>query len=80
MASNPWTDPDPKPGDFDSALAALDPRYVQISDGDPESTLFVSVGVEGDDVARLQRVAEARGKSPSRAIAELLREADRSTA
>jgi hypothetical protein len=27
MSANPWTDPDPKPGDFDADLAKLDPRY-----------------------------------------------------
>lgn len=80
MASDPWTNPDPQPGDFDSDLTGLDPRYVHLSDGEPDSRLFVAVGIQGDDVARLQRVSEARGKTPARTIAELLREADRSTA
>lgn len=80
MTSDPWTDADPQPGDFDGELASLDPRYVQHGDGDPDAKLVVLVGVEGDDVKRLERVSEARGKPPADAVADLLREADRSTA
>jgi hypothetical protein len=29
MAHDPWTDPDPQPGDFDADLTAIDPRYVE---------------------------------------------------
>jgi hypothetical protein len=28
MAHDPWTDPDPQPGDFDADLTAVDPRYL----------------------------------------------------
>lgn len=27
---DPWTDPDPQPGDFDEDLAKIDPRDVQV--------------------------------------------------
>jgi len=37
MSADPWTDPDPKRGDFDDDLAALDPRYVELHDVDPET-------------------------------------------
>lgn len=47
MTSNPWTDPDPQPGDFDAELAKLDPRYVEHHEGDPDAKLIVLVGVEG---------------------------------
>jgi hypothetical protein len=30
MAKEPWTDPDPPPGDFDGELAAIDPRDIQL--------------------------------------------------
>lgn len=80
MTSDPWIDADPEPGDFDADLASLDPRYVQQSTGDPDAKLLVLVGVEGDDVKRLERISEARGKTPADAVADLLREADRSTA
>ena len=55
-------------------------RYLQQGDGDADAKLLVLVGVEGDDVKRLERTSEARGKAPAGAVAELLREADRSTA
>ena len=79
MSSNPWTDEDPQPGDFDADLASLDPRYAEQNEGDPDAKLLLLVGVQGDDVKRLERISEARGKTPAGAVAELLREADRSS-
>ena len=80
MSSDPWTDPDPKPGDFDADLARLDPRYIEHREGDSEAKLIVLVGVEGEDAKRLERLAQARGKSAADLVAELLRNADRSAA
>jgi len=80
MTTDPWTDPDPKPGDFDADLAILDPRYVEHHEGDPEAKLIVLVGVEGEDAKRLERLSEARGKNAADVVAELLRDADRSIA
>jgi hypothetical protein len=80
MSMNPWTDPDPQPGDFDAELAKLDPRYVERRDGDPNTKLVVLVGVEGEDAKRLERIAEARGKTAADVVAELLRDAERSLA
>lgn len=80
MTSDPWTDPDPQPGDFDADLAKLDPRYVERHEGDPDSKLVVLVGVEGEDAKRLERLAEARGQNAADVVAELLRDADRSLA
>ncbi|MDQ3675662.1 MAG: hypothetical protein M3401_02485 [Actinomycetota bacterium] len=77
MSVNPWTDPDPQPGDFDAELAKLDPRYVEHHDGDPNAKLVVLVGVEGEDAKRLERIAEARGKTTADVVAELLRDAER---
>lgn len=57
MSTDPWTDPDPKPGDFNAVLAKLDPRYVEQHEGDPEAKLIVLVGVEGEDAKRLERLA-----------------------
>ena len=62
MSADPWTDPDPKPGDFDADLTKLDPRYVEVREGDPDAKLIVLVGVEGEDAKRLERISEARGK------------------
>jgi hypothetical protein len=80
MSANPWTDPDPQPGDFDADLAKLDPRYVEHHDGDPDAKLVVLVGVEGEDAKRLERIAEARGKTTADVVAELLRDAEQSLA
>jgi hypothetical protein len=80
MSANPWTDPDPKPGDFDADLAKLDPRYVDEHEGVPDAKLVVLVRVEGEDAKRLERISEARGKSAADVVAELLRDAERSLA
>jgi hypothetical protein len=80
MSTDPWTDPDPQPGDFDADLAKLDPRYIERHEGDPEARLIVLVGVEGEDARRLERLAQARGKNAAAVVSELLREAERSAA
>lgn len=80
MSADPWTDPDPEPGDFDADVAKLDPRYVELHEGDPESKVLVLVGVEGEDAKRLERISEARGKAAADVVAELLRDAERSLA
>lgn len=80
MSPDPWTDPDPQPGDFDADLARLDPRYVEHREGDPGAKLMVLIGVEGEDAKRLERLSEARGKPAADIVAELLRNADASAA
>lgn len=80
VASDPWKRNDPQPGDFDAMLATIDPALVERHDGRPQATLRILVSVEGDDVRRLERIAEARGKSPHDVVAELLRDADRPAA
>ena len=80
MSKDPWTDPDPQPGDFDADLAELDPRFVESHAGNPDAKLRMLIGVEGEDVARLERIAQARGMKPGDVVAELLRDADRSAA
>jgi hypothetical protein len=80
MSTDPWTDPDPQPGDFDADLAKLDPRYIERHEGDPKARLIVLVGIEDEDAKRLERLAEARGKNAAALVSELLREAERSAA
>lgn len=80
MTRDPWTNPDPQPGDFDADLATLDPRYVERHEGDPEAKLVVLVEVEGEDAKRLERLSEARGRNAADLVSELLREAERSVA
>lgn len=80
MAADPWTDPDPKPGDFDPELEKLDPRYVERREGDPDAKLMILVGIEGEDAERLERLTEARGKTAAGVVSELIRDADCSVA
>lgn len=80
MSVDPWTAPDPEPGDFDAELAAIDPDLVERHAGDPDAKLRILLSVEGEDAQRLERLAEARGQKPSDVVAELLRAADRPAA
>ena len=80
ITKDPWTDPDPQPGDFDADLAGIDPHYVETHPGNPDAKLRMLISVEGEDVLRLERIAQARGKKPGDVVAELLRDADRTAA
>ena len=80
MTKNPWTDPDPQPGDLDAELALLDESAFEYHEGEPSATLRIVVSIEGADASRLARIAETRGQKPSDVVAELLRDADRPTA
>jgi hypothetical protein len=76
MDKDPWTDPDPQPGDFDAELDRGNPDQVEIHAGDPDAKLTILISVEGDDAKRLERIARARGERPGEVVAELLRAAD----
>jgi len=76
MTRDPWKADDPQPGDFDPVLAAIGSEYVERHEGDPAATLRILVSVDGEDAQRLERIAEARGKTPHDVVADLLREAD----
>jgi hypothetical protein len=75
MAYDPWTDPDPQPGDFDADLTAVDPRYVEAHVGSPDAKLTIVVGVEDEDAERLQQLAAHRHQRPGEVVADLLRSA-----
>jgi hypothetical protein len=75
MTNDPWTDPDPEPGDFDADLAAIDPHYVEAVAGNPNAKLTIVVGIEDEDAEQLQRLATARGQRPGEVISSLLRSA-----
>jgi len=75
MSNDPWTADNPQPGDFDAVLATIDSEYVERHDGDPTASLRILVSVAGEDARRLERIAEARGKTPHEVVADLLRDA-----
>ena len=73
MSTHPWTDPDPQPGDFDAELEDIDPRYVEVHEGNPNAKVTIVVGVEDEDALRLQRLASERGQRPAEVVSALLR-------
>jgi hypothetical protein len=75
MAKDPWTHPDPQPGDFDEDLAAIDPRDVQGVEAGSGGKVTIVVSVEGEDAKRLERLASERGQAVDQVIAELVRQA-----
>jgi hypothetical protein len=75
MKRDPWTDPDPQPGDFDDELAAVDPRDVQIVEAGSGGKVTIVVSVEGDDAKRLEAIANQRGKGVDEVVADLVRHA-----
>ena len=80
MSESPWTAVEPQPGDFDQGLATIDPRYIERHPGDPNAKVRILLAVEGEDARRLQRIAAARGQTPTDLVAQLLRDADRPAA
>lgn len=51
---DPWTDPDPQPGDFNADLDGIDPRRVETHPGDPDPNVTV-IAAAGDDTADRRR-------------------------
>lgn len=80
MSTDPWTNDDPQPGGFDAVLESIDPAYVDSHEAQQDGILRVLVSVEGEDARRLERIANARGKTPHELVADLLRDADRPAA
>jgi hypothetical protein len=75
MIKDPWTDPDPQPGDFDAELDRVRPDQIEMHMGNPDAKLSILVSVEGDDVKRLEKIAHERGQQPAEVVSELLRSA-----
>ena len=75
MARDPWSDPNPQPGDFDAELERMAPGQVEIHGGNPDAKLSILVSVEGDDAKRLEQIASERGQQPGEVVSELLRSA-----
>ena len=75
MAKDPWTDPNPQPGDFDAELDAIDPRDLQAVEAGSGGKLTMVVSVEGEDARRLERIATERGQAVHQVVADLFRNA-----
>ena len=76
MTRDPWTTPDPEPGDFDAELATLDAADIEQHPGNPNAKLQVILALDAEVADRLVRLASAQGKPPAELIADLLRDAD----
>jgi hypothetical protein len=75
MSKSPWTGPDPKPGDLDAEIDAMDPRDIQVLPGNPEAKVTVLPGMNDEETKRLVELAVERGKSVREVLAELVRNA-----
>ena len=75
MHKDPWTDPDPQPGDFDAEIDAMGPDDVEVHEGNPDAKLTVLVGVNAEDARRLAELAAERHTSVEQVVAELVRNA-----
>lgn len=75
MTKDPWTDPDPQPGDFDDELDAIDPRDVQVVEAGSGGKVRIVVSVEGEDAKRLEQIAAERGQGVDQVVADLVRRA-----
>jgi hypothetical protein len=75
MTKDPWTDPDPQPGDFDDELDAIDPRDVQVVEAGSGGKVRIVVSVEGEDAKRLEQIAAERGQGVDQVVADLVRKA-----
>lgn len=75
MGKDPWTDPDPQPGDFDAELDRAQGSQIEIHEGNPGVRLTILVSVEGDDAKRLEQIASERGQQPGEVVSQLLRSA-----
>ena len=73
MAKDPWSSPDPQPGDFDAELDRAGPQRIEIHEGNPDAKLSILVSVDGDDAKRLEQIASERGQQPGEVVSELLR-------
>lgn len=75
MSKDPWTDPDPQPGDFDAEIDKMGPDDIEHHEGNPNAKLTVLVGVSAEDAQRLSELAAERHTSVQHVVAELVRNA-----
>jgi|SRR5579875_592780 len=65
----PWTGPDPQPGDFDAYLTATDPRCIEVHGDNPDAKLTIVLGIEDEDAERLQQLATCRCQRSAEVVA-----------
>jgi hypothetical protein len=75
MATTPWTDPDPQPGDLGAELDCARSDQIEMQEPNPDAKLSILVSVKGNDAKRLKQIATERGQQPGEVVSELLRSA-----
>jgi len=61
---DPWINPDPQPGNFETLTMSLTarPDQIEVHEGNPDAKVLILVSVEGDDAKRLERIAAGRSQ------------------
>ena len=62
---DPWTDPDPQPGDFDEYLAEMGPEDIQVCEGNPDVKVVYIGNEDPNEYIRRRRAEEGRNGSNS---------------
>jgi len=55
MCGDPWTCPDPQPGDFDAEIEAMDPREIELHEGNPDAKVTRIAGYTRGPDGRIDR-------------------------
>jgi hypothetical protein len=55
MPRDPWTDPDPQPGDFDAEIEAMDPADIEFHEGNPDAKVTRIAGYARGPDGRIDR-------------------------
>jgi hypothetical protein len=74
VARNPWTDPDPRPGDFEADLTAVDPRNIEAHVGNLDARPAIVVGAEDENAERALPFRGVTAKEQLRVRIETLSE------
>jgi hypothetical protein len=76
--SGETTNVERQPGGFDREPTPVDSPHVERHAGCSEATTRMVLTLDGEDARRLQRMAVARGQTPTELVTQLVRDADRS--
>jgi hypothetical protein len=72
MKRDPWTDPDPQPGDFDEFIASLTPDQIEYQEPNPDARI---ISVTEEEADRLRGIGLRPDEDPREVAAEIIRRA-----
>lgn len=70
---DPWTDPDPQPGDFDEMIRESTPDEWEHHEGHPHARVLHVTDEEAD---RIRGIGLRSGEDPKEVVAEIIRNAE----